>query len=284
MVEVVGGSALTGNGNSGAGAGGYPAAGIGRRSGLGRGPEETTLAQLGGYTAGMGETKIVGGINGLGSQDTVDGEAAMGPGGGYYSYGTTLSTEWSGNYEGWFGLGGCWSGYVGREEKWWSTAGSGGVAGQGGTIEYSPTSKIYSYNGNRITEDNFNYNETYFEYDKDGSYLDGNDGRDRVVAKVIKLKNDPSKKIIPTKIFLQEGTKRKVYDNLCYMSEERKKQYGVNGDVPSEKIKNASIGNYVQCVQIIAEELNVTHSRQGIGSGAGYIEVSNGTFEQINIQ
>ena len=234
----------------------------------------------GGFTAGMGEGGLIGGKNGNGSKDDGSGnQDGIGAGGGYYTFFESISSGINGNYVGYFGLGGCWYAY--GLISGWSTAGSGGTAGQGGTIEYFPTSEIYSYNGNMITEDDFNYNETYYEYDEDGNYLDGTDGKDTKVAQVIEFKNDSSKKIIPAKIFIQDGIKRAVYDNLCYMSEERKKQYGVDGVIPKEKIKNTSDNGAIQCVQIIGKELSVTHSRQGIGSGAGYIEVSNGTFEQI---
>ena len=274
---------MTGNSNSGAGAGGYPAAGIGRWSELGRWPEETTLVQLVGYTAGYGEGGLVAGKNGNGTRDVTNSSSSgIGAGGGYYSFFESYSRAPYDSYIGYFGLGGCWYGDEYGFGGSWSTAGSGGTAGQGGTIEYSPTSEINSYNGNMITEDDFNYSNTYYEYDEDGNYLDGTDGKDTKVANVVEFKNDSSKKIIPAKIFIQDGIKRDVYDNLCYMSEERKKQYGVDGVIPMEKIKNTSKNGAVQCVRIVDKELNVTHSRQGIGSGAGYIEVSNGTFNVVD--
>ena len=162
----------------------------------------------------------------------------------------------------------------------WSTAGSGGIAGKGGIVKYSPTSTISAYNGNRITEDGFDYNKTCYEYDKDGKLLDGTSGSP-VYAQVISFINDTSKKIIPAKIFIQDGIRRAVYDNLCYMPEERKEQYGVNSEIPKEKIKNISKNGKIQCVEIIEEDTKVIHSQQGIGSGAGYIELDNGTFEKI---
>ena len=65
------------------------------------------------------------------------------------------------------------------------------------------------------------------------------------------------------------------------MPEERKIKYGVNGEISEDKIKNKSKDGSVKNVRIIDEDLKVVHSRQGIGSGAGYIELSNGTFEKI---
>ena len=65
------------------------------------------------------------------------------------------------------------------------------------------------------------------------------------------------------------------------MPEKRKTKYGVNGDISLERIKNTSSSGNVKCVRIIEEDINVPYSKQGIGSGAGYIELSNGTFEMI---
>ena len=163
----------------------------------------------------------------------------------------------------------------------WSTAGSGGTAGQGGIIKYSSTSLIYAYNGNRITEDDFDYSKPYYDYDRDGNYLDETNGKETKIAEVIEFKNESNKKIIPARIFIQDGVRRAVYDNLCYMSEERKKQYGISDDISEEKIKNTSKNGIVKCVEIVEEKTNITYSKQGIGSGAGYIEISNVIFELI---
>lgn len=226
----------------------------------------TIVIVLVGYTVGYGETNRDKCYNGLGSH-TEKKESV--PSGGYYSYGKIIGTD-SVVYNGWFGMGGCY-------RKDWSTAGSGGVAGQGGIIEYSSTSEIYSYNGNRITKDDFDYGETYYEYDKDGNYLDGTNGNNEDIAEVVELKNEPNKKIIPAKIFIQDGFKRKVYDKLQYMSNERKEKFGIN----EANIEERNIATYgtTTIIEIISEDNNVTHSQQGIGSGAGYIELSNGTFE-----
>ena len=239
------------------------------------------LVLLAGYTAGYGQFGIIGGINGKGSTDTEDDEHGVGCGGGYYDFGASLS-EVIGNYESWFGLGGCWTVTTDIfNRNFWSTAGSGGTAGQGGVVKYSLTSKINSYNGNMITEDDFNYNETYYEYDKDGNYLDGSDGKDTKIANVIELKNESNKKIIPARIFIQDGIKRAVYDNLCYMSEERREKYKVNTLDENLEIKNSSKYGDIKCVKIVKEDNKITYSRQGIGSGAGYIELDNGSYEVI---
>ena len=276
-----GGAALTGSTDSGSGAGGYPGAGIGRRwSRTVAGGDHELSA--GGFTGGKSGKGIEGQTNGLGSICYGTGfDILISPGGGYYSFGVGhSSTELE--YESWFGEGGCWSKYTGILADYWSTAGSGGTAGRGGIIKHSLTSIIEAYNGNRITENDFDYSNTCYEYDKDGKLLDGSSGREAQVANVITFVNDDSKKIIPAKIFIQDGIRRAVYDNLCYMSEERKEKYGVNKPDEQLIIKNQSPSGKVKNVQIISEDTNITHFSQGIGSGAGYIELDNGAFEVID--
>lgn len=262
MVELDGGSETKSNTDSGGGAGGYPAAGIGRWSELVEvGGDHACSA--GGYSCGVGQAPAQAGSNGLGSIDIGPGNSGWGVGGGYYSYGISHSNL-KDPYEGWFGLGGCclenWNGNT------WSTAGSGGTAGKGGSIKYSPDATINAYNGNRITDDMFDYSKIYYEYDEDGNLLDGTDGKEKKEARTISFINDASKKIIPARIFIQDGIKRAVYDNLCYMSEGRKKQYGVNGEVAQEKIKNTSKTGSIKCVKIIEENISMLHFMQGIGS------------------
>ena len=198
-----------------------------------------------------------------------------GAGGAYYSY-VSRNDFPVRDIDSWFGLGACWC-----DTQYAATAGSGGTAGQGGIIKYSSASVINAYNGNRITEDDFNYNEVYYEYDKDGNYLDGSDGKDTKIANAIEFKNESNKKIIPARIFIQDGTRRAVYDNLRYMSDERKNLYNVNLPDNQLVIKDESSNKLVKLVEIIKENNSMAHSHQGIGSGAGYIEISNGTFEQI---
>ncbi len=227
------------------------------------------LAMVGGYTSGLGEGGFIAGANGTGAEDAINGATydGIGVGGGYYTYGRA-SCQMSGVYESWFGEGGCWYGTRFSDNGSWSTAGSGGVAGEGGIIKYSSISEIKSYNGNRITEDNYNYDEICYEYDKDGNLL-GENSEGKTRANVVTFENDKSKKIIPAKIFIQDGIRRAVYDNLCYMSEERKIQYGVNGNILDAKIKNMSINGFTKNVRIMDEDLDILCFSQGIGSRCG---------------
>ena len=139
-------------------------------------------------------------------------------------------------------------------------AGDGGTAGKGGNVKISSDSQVYAYNGNRYT---------------DGTgYNDG-------------LNQCP--------IYLQAGISPARYVVASYGTHDigPHKTYGLtNGitlsrtsalDKNKEKLSyvNPVYDNVKQTDKIITmNELlkNVNMSNQGIGSGAGYIEVSNGTF------
>lgn len=187
---------------------------------------------------------------GYGNQD------AIGIGGGYYTYSSAQSTA-KNAYESWFGEGGCWY-------RLWSSAGNGGIAGKGGTIRISESALIEAYNGDCIT--NNDYTTIYYEYDKDGN-------KTTIVKNAIDVMNE-NKQIIPSKIFAQEGIRRAVYSNVCYLSEDKKSLYPL---VSREIIKNQSSDGTVKNIMIL-EEQNISAYGQGIGSGAGYIELSNGTY------
>lgn len=250
-----GGSATTGNIDSGAGGGGYPAAGIGGGGAGGGGGDHACSA--GGFTAGLGEGGIVPGENGKGSTDNGTGnQDNIGIGGGYYTYSTAKSTR-DGDYESWFGEGGCW--YMG-----WSTAGSGGIAGKGGKIMKSEGSEIHAYNGDRIT--NGKYDQKYYEYDKDG-----NETTEEL--QIVKREGD-GKEFYPAKIFAQSGVRRAVYDNDIYITDARKAEFPITQTIIKNKTTN------VKNIQILPEA-NISFYFQGIGSGAGYIELSNGEFGSI---
>ena len=144
-------------------------------------------------------------------------------------------------------------GYVGGEggssldTVWYSgNSGSGGYAGSGGIIICSELSKINSYNGDRIT--NGKYDEIYYEYDKDGMITEN-------VLRVLEKMN--GEKFIPAFIFAQAGISRKVY----------------YGNWSSAKTLN-DLRNI-----LFKEEYKINSYVQGIGSGAGYIELSNGTYK-----
>lgn len=126
--------------------------------------------------------------------------------------------------------------------------GSGGTAGKGGNVVVDSGCKIYAFNGNRYT-DGVSYNNGMNQtpiYCQLGvipekySYLNTSTGTNIKVQKVKEKENVPVL----------------AYSNPAYTA--------------SNKKLNTALNKYITS--------NVDMSKQGIGSGAGYIEVSNGTF------
>lgn len=136
------------------------------------------------------------------------------------------------------------------------TTGNGGTAGKGGNVKVSENAKVYAFNGNM--------------------YTDGTDYQSG-------LNQCP--------IYLQRGIK-----NMAYT-------YDINSSFNENNIKLIQIGNgstsealsgYVnsyysdngvdknKTIGIAFSNVTIDMSKQGIGSGAGYIEVSNGTYKIDN--
>ena len=208
----------------------------------------------GGYTSGNGENSIQAGNNGMGS---VGGYWNIGSSGGYYSKGSVRSN----GLVAYFNQGGMW---CGNTEWYRDFSGSGGTAGAGGQIYYKNLDKINAYNGDRIT--NKDYTTIYYEYNPDGTLT-------KEIAKVVQKQN--GEKFIPAKIFAQAGTIRATYHTNQHMSQEECSRRGITycGDA-SGKTVNVKMTN-----QTTTEK---TQYGQGIGSGAGNLEQSNGILKPIS--
>lgn len=208
----------------------------------------------GGYTSENGENSIQAGNNGMGS---VGGYGSIGSSGGYYSKGSARSN----GLVAYFNQGGMW---CGNTEWYRDFSGSGGTAGAGGQIYYKNLDKINAYNGDRIT--NKDYTTTYYEYNPDGTLT-------KEIAKVVQKQN--GEKFIPAKIFAQAGTIRATYHTNQHMSQEECSRRGITycGDA-SGKTVNVKMTN-----QTTTEK---TKYGQGIGSGAGNLEQSNGILKPIS--
>ncbi len=166
----------------------------------------------------------------------------------------------------------------------WETAyykdlvGNGGKSGCGGVVLFSKKENIFAYNGNMIT--NEDYNSTYYEYNKDGA-------RTENILHVYERKNLDGNmiKFIPIKIFAQSGIIRETYTTN-------------QGEFTLSKVKTGDLlpeiaKNYDDVRVVIAtnetetDVINYTNlltpelPNQGIGSGAGYLEASNGSFKPI---
>ena len=165
-----------------------------------------------------------------------------------------------------------------NQEPWFTDrAGDGGRGGSGGIIRYSRSCSIYAYNGDMVT--NGNYDIDYYEYNKDGT-INTNSKLKKVIRKDNKI-------IIPAKIFAQSGIIRETYTRNCGNFDFSKMETTLTKPsiatkwsevvkvlATTEKSNNAVTGYTNPDGKCLAN--------QGIGSGAGYLESSNGTFLPIS--
>ena len=137
--------------------------------------------------------------------------------------------------------------------------------------------------GDMITDGKY---DNIYEYDKNGT---------KTSNLLIPIKNSIGDKLIPAKIFAQDGILRGVYKTNAwwgikqnYTFEYFKKLFGdkVSGEVENVKIANSIDELELICVRKEFVDDNfktkyinpTTKTSQGIGSGAGYIELDNGTY------
>lgn len=162
-------------------------------------------------------------------------------------------------------------------------SGSGGKAGNGGNIKVSSQAQVYAYNGDRIT--NADYTTPIYDYDKDGNKLS--------TTCYVLTKYNTSQKTSPIKIFAQSGILRNVYYNNLDWGRKPTTGwdyfYEIFGNQLEESVKDIiRPTNYNEVENhLIRREMSIeltgytnpeTHDCYGIGSGAGYMEVSNGTY------
>ncbi len=221
----------------------------------------------GGFSGGGAQGNPVNGVNGNGGGSN---ETSGSGGGGYYTRGKGYSSKNKGTSV----IGGqngapCISS---KESNYWykDIGGDGGKAGAGGKVYYTNANNIIAYNGSMIT--NNDYNTAYYEYNKDGSTTSN---------KLTVIKKPNGENTIPAKIFAQSGTIRETYTTNTGAFTLSKVKTGVA--LPAIANSYAS----VQLVKATNEENTSTTGynngymdNQGIGSGAGYLESSNGVFEK----
>lgn len=248
-----GGSANAGtNSGAGGGAGGYPAAGIGGGGAGGGGGDHAAAA--GGYSGGCGQPYIGGSVNGMSVKDK---NPTYGAGGAYFESGHHSYTGKNMKDNSLYAfIGG--QGAIAQVHN--SQGGDGGVAGKGGIVKVSGNANIYAYNGNKYT---------------DGTdYMNGNN---------------------QLEIYAQNGVLREIrkYDIWWNLKENRyvsffKEIMGTTVNSNIESFTACSASNYIEHENyLIREASNCSKSGyknkknnlyQGVGSGAGYIELSNGIY------
>lgn len=156
----------------------------------------------------------------------------------------------------------------------WFVGGSGGVAGNGGIVKVSEYATIYAFNGDRIT--NSNYTDTNINYDASDV-----------------LKDSKNNNFIEAKIFAQSGVLRAVYCITAKWKEKPNHDYAyfsnlfgsncaITGDYTNPTAHDDNYKNVCVRNEMTIEKLNYTNpttgNNQGVGSGAGYIEISNGSY------
>lgn len=162
-------------------------------------------------------------------------------------------------------------------------SGSGGKAGNGGNVIVSTQATVYAYNGDRITDGD--YTSPIYDYDKDGNRL--------LTKSYVLTKYNTATKTSPLKIYAQAGILRNVYyTNLDWGRKPTTGWnyfYGIFGEQLEQSVKNIKrptnfdeVENHLirreQIISLTGYTNPETNDCYGIGSGAGYMEVSNGTF------
>lgn len=266
-MAVGGGSGGYSQTSAGTGAGGYPAAGIGGGgAGAGSGGEQ---AGGGGYTGGNQEpdglsdeslvyVPQVNGLTGLPQTITI----TRGVGGGYLQDLTSNTNLQSNSWYPLYGLIGGGAGLSFNTNK--TPGGSGGVAGRGGIVNVASTARVYAFNGNRYTDKVTGHENP--EYDK-------------TLKQTVNGDNQCT-------IYAQNGIYLKVAYPLYNWNSEKNEYFS--------QILGKTI-NYIARTTACVSYSDLTTFReysakgcefyqQGIGSGAGYLETSNGSYKIDGIE
>ncbi len=265
--------------------GGYPGAGIGRWWCWTVGGA-MHFNGAGGFSGGGAERNPLAGVNGNGGgqdkeqqqeQDRYNGSG----GGGYYTSGRgeCASNIDSSIYGGMSGEP-C---HATNDTAWYKdVCGSGGASGSGGEVYYTISENIFAFNGDMVTDGD--YASVIYEYEENGTQDTSK------ILKVYERKDlDGSiKQFIPSKIFAQSGVIRATYTTNQgeYTLDKVKRQLSNDEKLP-DIAKSRSEVVVVKATNKISNNPTTGYTNpltpelpnQGIGSGAGYLEASNGKFE-----
>ena len=208
----------------------------------------TCCAGADGYTGGSGDMDESKSHNGLSGGKGKNNEETLLGGGGYFEGAEGLDKN--GLNRRILTFGGMYN--QGYWDNLRDRSGNGGKAGNGGNVKVSSSSQIYAYNGNLYTdgtdyENGLNQCPIYLQagivtakYNYNSEYGDPESYK---LFELILISN-------------QSITEKSGYKNNKYDSIETSKKYVTKNSVLT----------------------NIDMSYQGVGSGAGYTEVSNGTY------
>ena len=146
-------------------------------------------------------------------------------------------------------------------------SGSGGKAGSGGTISASKNAEVYAFNGNI--------------YSDGTAYFDGLNqaiiyAQNKISVQKFKYKN--GEVAGSGHITLIETEPQKAINESGYIN----KKYLDSINHPTFYLRKISNVNSLLDIDTNTLLTSVDMSKQGVGSGAGYIEISNGTYTVYN--
>lgn len=206
----------------------------------------------GGYSAGSCESAIPEeqNKNGLasGGADHVSSGATKSSGGSYFQNGYVGSAQTTRNIGCHITGEGCAYRIYQNAFRRDCVTGNGGIGGQGGNIKVSSNAKINAYNGNECTLDE---TEEGYYYKPLNIYIQNGE---------------------PYNIYLHNVVEQKYINKIL-------NSIGIENDgtyIPY----NSEIGlkEYIFTKEDRLISYSATSYGQGVGSGAGYIEISNGTY------
>lgn len=209
----------------------------------------------GGYSGGTEQSCIYNATNGLaGKNENIYAQYVAGS--GYFIGAVGVSRNGINREKVAFG-GLCGQGVM---EDLSHIAGSGGTAGKGGTISKSENSKVYAFNGNLYT---------------DGTAYNNGINQCPIYAQLGIVVEKYGYEKFGGHVIDSAFQMRKISDSSKMVKS------GYSNDLYNEgNFKDNKIRNFNSILGIDNKYLsNVDMSKLGVGSGAGYIEVSNGTYK-----
>lgn len=246
----------------------------------------------GGYSGGMGELGS-GGRQEINGGETVKPEmdALSGNGGSYF-----FSHRYDGrNAECLAGMIGGQGGECNSANWWCDSGGDGGVAGKGGTVKVSASVKVYAYNGNRYTDKMVGHEYVNSTAATHQCPIFAQEG---VLREVYKLnawwgtKNNYNYQYFSNLLgntiasglnTIAIANNKSEINNIKIREEiTESASLKIKNGYQNPALINKSLSERSVSITVNDETKIIDMLTQGVGSGAGYIEISNGTYEVDN--
>lgn len=142
------------------------------------------------------------------------------------------------------------------------SGGDGGIAGQGGNVKVSKTASIHAFNGNECTLSSNNLDYYYKPLE-----IFGQNGIHRAV-----YKNNLWWNVMDTRTI-------SFFESIWGVGKLTEEAYSTTIATSTDEMKNIIVKDYYETEPLKYTIDDKTYNvGQGIGTGAGYIELSNGTY------